>query len=746
MKNKKLFAILTLVCFMFTLMPVAAFAAPATTAELDVNSVKTTEAVTVTIDNETGAARNYYVFAIDENEKLYTGYTNIAGGVLTNTEVIFVENLSDATTVGVSFKFADAGTYEVLVAQSTGAGMDGIMAGDQFATSEAILDALLAAAEKVDFEGNNIVRVKAVAESYYIDVTGTGVVSGSPDYDYKIDTVGNPAVSVLKADNGFTSPVFKVALTKGDQITPVKYEKVTYSTNSGYLKVVEIDSATDKNGEAEFRLAAAKAGEYKVTVSYGKTVKTILVKVATNGVAGVTTVDAPKAPVALETELNGAFTGVVFGLTDANGSVMNTAVSPADVQVAVVKKPADSKMGVDTKFGLSYVAAAGGYVVVGTQGANDTFDAEGDYTIRVALANGATAMANVTVKEFGEPVAMKLTYKQNTIALESYAEVKALVLVDANGTTKNLETADLATYEIEYVANGLAVDSVADRNAQAPGKIGTITKAEAVGLDLIGSTITVMAISEKLDLTATAELKVVKDAVALKYASATADVAVNNKLVVNTVDVDGNVVAIDTLQDNTPINIYVLDAPENAKYDVKATVKPSSKNTILVDFTASAPGEYKVQTVVKYDTDKYISSIDTITVGAGESDFKDVVVISIGADKMIVNNKTVALDVAPYIENDRTMMQYNVLGAFGFDIQWVQETRSVVAEGNGIKVVMNIDSKVATVNGEEVTLDVAPTIVNGRTVVPVGFLTGTFGINPTFIYGETGLDSILFAK
>ena len=29
MKNKKLFAILTLVCFMFTLMPVAAFAAPA---------------------------------------------------------------------------------------------------------------------------------------------------------------------------------------------------------------------------------------------------------------------------------------------------------------------------------------------------------------------------------------------------------------------------------------------------------------------------------------------------------------------------------------------------------------------------------------------------------------------------------------------------------------------------------------------------------------------------------------------
>ena len=52
MKHKKLFAILTLVCFMFTLMPVAAFAgetAPAvelptaTVTELDINAIKEKE-------------------------------------------------------------------------------------------------------------------------------------------------------------------------------------------------------------------------------------------------------------------------------------------------------------------------------------------------------------------------------------------------------------------------------------------------------------------------------------------------------------------------------------------------------------------------------------------------------------------------------------------------------------------------------------------------------------------------------
>ena len=49
MKNKKLFAILTLVCFMFTLMPVAAFAGADTYAEVD----KESEAVTL---SEAGTA------------------------------------------------------------------------------------------------------------------------------------------------------------------------------------------------------------------------------------------------------------------------------------------------------------------------------------------------------------------------------------------------------------------------------------------------------------------------------------------------------------------------------------------------------------------------------------------------------------------------------------------------------------------------------------------------------------------
>ena len=126
--------------------------------------------------------------------------------------------------------------------------------------------------------------------------------------------------------------------------------------------------------------------------------------------------------------------------------------------------------------------------------------------------------------------------------------------------------------------------------------------------------------------------------------------------------------------------------------------------------------------------------------------FNNVVVVSLAADSMIVNNEIVALDVAPFVAEGRTMMQYTALKAFGIEFAWDEATRSVVAEGNGVKIVMTIDSKVATVNGKTVVMEVAPTIQNGRTVVPVTYITNVFGITPTPIYDANGVCDVLFTK
>ena len=69
MKNKKLFAILTLVCFMFTLMPMAAFADTTNYAAV----VEDYEVIAVggKTQIEVTNAGNYYVFATDSTGDVY---------------------------------------------------------------------------------------------------------------------------------------------------------------------------------------------------------------------------------------------------------------------------------------------------------------------------------------------------------------------------------------------------------------------------------------------------------------------------------------------------------------------------------------------------------------------------------------------------------------------------------------------------------------------------------------------------
>ena len=107
MKNKKLFAILTLVCFMFTLMPVAAFAAPGDYAYVADNytTVQKNGEVKVNFTN----AKDYYVYATDANGNLYTDLAAKSG---LGTPVKGIAKTTAATTTS-SISFAAAGTYTV---------------------------------------------------------------------------------------------------------------------------------------------------------------------------------------------------------------------------------------------------------------------------------------------------------------------------------------------------------------------------------------------------------------------------------------------------------------------------------------------------------------------------------------------------------------------------------------------------------------------------------------------------------
>lgn len=105
--------------------------------------------------------------------------------------------------------------------------------------------------------------------------------------------------------------------------------------------------------------------------------------------------------------------------------------------------------------------------------------------------------------------------------------------------------------------------------------------------------------------------------------------------------------------------------------------------------------------------------------------------------KVFVGGKRPDFDVLPQIIDGRTMVPFRKVGeVLGAKIDWREETRTVLAERNGIKVELPIGSLTIYINGKPQTIDVPAQIVNGRTLVPVRFLSQALGAtvdwNPTY--------------
>jgi len=83
---------------------------------------------------------------------------------------------------------------------------------------------------------------------------------------------------------------------------------------------------------------------------------------------------------------------------------------------------------------------------------------------------------------------------------------------------------------------------------------------------------------------------------------------------------------------------------------------------------------------------------------------------------------------APMILNGRTMIPVRaVVEEMGGSVAWDGETRTVTLSGKGITLELVIDSTTAYVNGVPQTLDVAPVIQNNRTMFPARFIAESFG-------------------
>ncbi|WHH56997.1 copper amine oxidase N-terminal domain-containing protein [Petroclostridium sp. X23] len=104
---------------------------------------------------------------------------------------------------------------------------------------------------------------------------------------------------------------------------------------------------------------------------------------------------------------------------------------------------------------------------------------------------------------------------------------------------------------------------------------------------------------------------------------------------------------------------------------------------------------------------------------------------------LFARGKDVKFDVPPVIKGGRTLIPVRaVVNALGAEVAWDAETRTVTvtkavygAEDDSQMIIeLEIDSNIATVNGEEVDLDAAAELNSSRTFVPLRFIAETFGL------------------
>ena len=97
---------------------------------------------------------------------------------------------------------------------------------------------------------------------------------------------------------------------------------------------------------------------------------------------------------------------------------------------------------------------------------------------------------------------------------------------------------------------------------------------------------------------------------------------------------------------------------------------------------------------------------------------------------LVINGAYVSSDVAPLIINGRTMVPVRVISEYlGYRVDWEGNTQRVtISKSGGNAIRMWVGNDMAIVNGEDNYMDSPPVLRGGRTLVPIRFISESFGL------------------
>ncbi|WP_019637265.1 copper amine oxidase N-terminal domain-containing protein [Paenibacillus fonticola] len=98
------------------------------------------------------------------------------------------------------------------------------------------------------------------------------------------------------------------------------------------------------------------------------------------------------------------------------------------------------------------------------------------------------------------------------------------------------------------------------------------------------------------------------------------------------------------------------------------------------------------------------------------------------AISIYINGVRLATDQAPVLVSGRAMLPLRaIFEALDADVDWNNRTKTITALKGGTTVILKMNAKSATINGQSVSLDVPAQNLKGRTMVPVRFVSEAMG-------------------
>lgn len=181
---------------------------------------------------------------------------------------------------------------------------------------------------------------------------------------------------------------------------------------------------------------------------------------------------------------------------------------------------------------------------------------------------------------------------------------------------------------------------------------------------------------------------------------------------------------------NDEISCWPMKYMKKVENNTFVDKDPGFTNAANKDYTFGADSE-----IVKANPE--FAKVDITKMGRNKDKLSEklskATLLKVNNESAIVNGVSKLIDssnpdVKPIIDNSRTLVPVRFISeSFGANVSWDDATREVGVKLGDKEIKMTLDSESYTVNGETKTLDVPAKSVNGRTLIPLRALVEALG-------------------